>query len=352
MGAVVLDEFHERHLATATSRWRCSAASGRAPPRPSPRGHVGDARRRRPSARFLGEAPVLRSEGRRFEVEIEHLPAADDRPARGAGRVAGLQRLVARRTRRRRAGLPPGRARRSAAPRRPAPTTPPAHGLRVLPLHGDLPAAEQDRRRPARGSARRSSSPPTSPRPRSPSTASPRSSTAGSPAWRPHSPWSGLPSLRVRPDQPRLAAQRAGRAGRTRPGRLPPPLHAGGSRERAPSTTRRRSLAPISPRPCSSWPPPASPNRGPSAGSSRRRRPRSARRRSSCRSSARARRTAASPLSAGGCSPFRCIPGWGESWSRASDAASPSRRRGPRPCSPSARDVRQRSAVRGAPAPP
>ena len=67
-------------------------------------------------------------------------------------------------------------------------------------------------------------------------------------------PWSGFPRLRVEKISRASATQRAGRAGRTRPGPLPAPLHARRLRRRARSTTRPRSGASTSRRPGSSSP--------------------------------------------------------------------------------------------------
>ena len=61
----------------------------------------------------------------------------------------------------------------------------------------------------------------------------------------------GLPTLQVTRISQASANQRAGRAGRTGPGRVDPALSAGGFRSPRRRTTRRKSCAPISrPRPC------------------------------------------------------------------------------------------------------
>src|SRR5204862_4889011 len=92
------------------------------------------------------------------------------------------------------------------------------HDLAILPLHGDLPADEQDRA--------------VAPSPRRKlilSTNVAETSVtidgvvcvidAGTARVARHSPWSGLPQLLIEPISRASAAQRAGRAGRTRPGR-------------------------------------------------------------------------------------------------------------------------------------
>ena len=99
-----------------------------------------------PVARFLG-APSLRSEGRLFEVAVEHLSPADAaprRPARGPGglgRPAPGDRGAGRATCWSSSPAWP----RSAGPPRPARPSPRGLGLDVLPLHGDLSPEEQDR---------------------------------------------------------------------------------------------------------------------------------------------------------------------------------------------------------------
>ncbi|MFO0603140.1 MAG: ATP-dependent helicase HrpB [Polyangiales bacterium] len=219
VGAVLLDEFHERHLQgdVALAMLRQLQRTSRPDLLVGVMSATLDPG---PVARFLGEggeeAPRVRSEGRRFDVAIEHLPRPDDRPlatlvAEAVGRLAreGLDGDVL--------VFLPGAAeiRKAMAACEPAAAR---HDLLVLPLHGDLPPAEQDRaiaRAPRRkvivstnvaetsvtidgvvavvdgGLARVAS----------------------------HAAWSGLPVLKVARVSRASAAQRAGRAGRTRPGR-------------------------------------------------------------------------------------------------------------------------------------
>src|SRR5215470_15756947 len=93
VGAVVLDEFHERHLPTDLGLALLRRLRER---RPGLHLVVMSATiDPAPVAQFLGHAPVLTSEGRVFPVEIENLPAADTRPL-DAQVLAGLKRLAPR----------------------------------------------------------------------------------------------------------------------------------------------------------------------------------------------------------------------------------------------------------------
>jgi ATP-dependent helicase HrpB len=215
---VVLDEFHERHLHADLALaflHRLQAAD-----RPDLRLVVMSATLEAgPIASFLG-APVLRSEGRRFEVAVEYLSPAEAARAdvRLEDRVASaLRRLVGE-------GLDgdvlvflPGAAEIRRAADVCAPVARSA-GLEVLPLHGDLPPEQQDRA-VRRGPRRKVIL----------STNVAESSVtiegvvavvdSGLARVASHSPWSGLPRLEVRKVSRASAAQRAGRAGRLRPGR-------------------------------------------------------------------------------------------------------------------------------------
>ena len=214
VAAVVLDEFHERHLdgdvaAALLKRLRRS--------RPELAVAVMSATLdAEPIAAWLGGAPRVRSEGRRFEVAIEHAEREDDRPL--GDRVAGaVKRLVAD-------GLDgdvlvflPGQAeiRRAAAALAELASR---HDLAVLPLHGELPPAEQDRAVKPAGRRKIVLS----------TNVAETSVTidgivavvdGGLARVASLSPWSGIPMLKVAKVSKASAAQRAGRAGRTRPGR-------------------------------------------------------------------------------------------------------------------------------------
>jgi ATP-dependent helicase HrpB len=212
VGAVVLDEFHERHLHgdLALALLRRLQETERPDLRLIVMSATLDAA---PIVRFLGDATIVRAEGRRFEVAIEHLPESD---ARLEDQVAAaVRRLVREGPRGDILVFLPGaaeihRAREAVGSR----------GLEVdvVMLHGDLSPAEQDRA--------------VSPGPRTKvilATNVAESSVtvpgvvavvdSGLARIATHSPWTGLPTLRVAKISQASAAQRAGRAGRTRPGR-------------------------------------------------------------------------------------------------------------------------------------
>ncbi|AKU92817.1 ATP-dependent helicase HrpB [Vulgatibacter incomptus] len=214
--AVVLDEFHERHLA---------GDLGLALLRRLQRGARPDLKlvvmsatlAAEPVADYLGGAPRIRSEGRRFEVELQHLERPDERPL--AEQVAGAVKRMLQ------AGLDghlliflpgAGEIRRAAEALAPVAE---AQDLLVLPLHGDLPPAEQDRA--VRPSSRRKVILSTN--------VAETSVTidgiaavidAGLARMAGHSPWSGLPTLQIAKVSQASAIQRAGRAGRTRAGKV------------------------------------------------------------------------------------------------------------------------------------
>jgi ATP-dependent helicase HrpB len=169
-----------------------------------------------PVAAYLG-CEALRSEGRRFEVKVEHAARHDERPLEVQVEAA-VRRLVSE-------GLDgdvlvflPGAAsirRAQAACERVAAEA----SLRVLPLHGELPSAQQDEAvRPAAGVRKLILS----------TNVAETSVTiegvaavidSGLARVAGHSPWSGLPVLKVSRVSRASAVQRAGRAGRTRVGR-------------------------------------------------------------------------------------------------------------------------------------
>ncbi|HET9598158.1 MAG TPA: helicase-related protein, partial [Anaeromyxobacteraceae bacterium] len=214
VGAVVLDEFHERHLQgdLALALLRRLVASGA---RPDLRLVVMSATLDAgPVARFLG-APSLRSEGRAFPVAVEHLsPEEAARDLRLEERVAAAVRRALREEADGHVlAFLPGAAEIRRARER-------LEGVdaEVLPLHGDLPPDEQDRA--VRASGRRKVILSTN--------VAETSVTiegvavvvdSGLARVASHSPWSGLPTLALAKVSRASAAQRAGRAGRTRPGR-------------------------------------------------------------------------------------------------------------------------------------
>ncbi len=216
---VVLDEFHERHLQAdlALALLRRLQKSARPDLKLVVMSATLDAG---PVARFLDDAPALRSEGKRFDVEIESLARPDERPL--AEQVAAaVKRLAAENNAQNIYGdilvFLPGAAeiRRAQAA---CSAIADRHDLIVLPLHGDLSAEEQDR-----------AVKPAAKRKVILSTNVAESSVtidgvvavidSGLARMAGHSPWSGLPTLNVTRVSKASATQRAGRAGRTRPGK-------------------------------------------------------------------------------------------------------------------------------------
>jgi ATP-dependent helicase HrpB len=215
VGAVILDEFHERHLdgdfalallkrLQKTSRRDLSVIVMSA---------TLDAA---PVARFLDGCPVLRSEGKLYPLRIDYTPHSaaplEEQVA------AALEKLL-------REGLDgdvlvflPGAAEIRRASRAIEGITARAK-VAVVPLHGDLSPAEQDRA--------------VTPGPQRKvilSTNVAESSVtiegvtavidSGLARVAVDSPWTGIPSLEIRRVSQASAVQRAGRAGRTAPGRV------------------------------------------------------------------------------------------------------------------------------------
>jgi ATP-dependent helicase HrpB len=214
VSVVVLDEFHERHLngdvgLALLERLRRTR-------RPDLRIVVMSATLATESLAAYLDAPILRAEGRRFDVAVDHLPSPDERPI--ALQVASaVRRLVHE-------GLDgdvlvflPGAAeiRRT---REACATIAGDAGLTLVTLHGDLSPQEQD-------AAVR----PSAAHKLILSTNVAESSVtidgvvavvdSGLARVASQAPWSGLPRLRVEKVSRASAIQRAGRAGRTRPGR-------------------------------------------------------------------------------------------------------------------------------------
>lgn len=214
VSAVVLDEFHERHLQGDVALARLERL--RRTQRPDLRIVVMSATlATAPVAAYL-DAPVLRAEGRLFEVAVEHLPSPDERPI--ALQVASaVRRLVHEGVDGDVLVFLPGageiRKAREACDR-----VAKEADLLVVPLHGDLDAGEQDaavRPAPKRKVIL--------------STNVAESSVtiegvvavidSGLARVASQSPWSGFSRLRIEKISRASAAQRSGRAGRTRPGR-------------------------------------------------------------------------------------------------------------------------------------
>jgi ATP-dependent helicase HrpB len=214
VSAVVLDEFHERHL---DSDLALALLKRLQQTRPELRivvmsatldtGHVAD---------YLGGCPILRSEGRLFELAIKHLPYS---PKTLEAQVTdALELLIAEEPSGDVLAFLPGAAEIRRAMRESQGVARRA-GLLVLPLHGDLSPAEQDR-----------AIAPAQQRKVILATNVAESSVtvegvnavidSGLARIATYSQWTGLPTLHVGRVSKASAKQRAGRAGRTGPGRV------------------------------------------------------------------------------------------------------------------------------------
>jgi len=215
VSVVVLDEFHERHLAGDVALATLRRLQGG--PRPDLRLVVMSATLDAdPVVHFLGDCPRVRSEGRVFPVAIDHIDLPDERPLEQQVAKA-IRRLVSE-------GLDgdvlvflPGAAEIRRA-REACEEVAARHGLLLLALHGDLAPEEQDRAvRPGDRPKLILSTNVAETSVTIPGVAAVVDSGLARIAS--HSPWSGLPTLKVAKVSRASAAQRAGRAGRTREGR-------------------------------------------------------------------------------------------------------------------------------------
>ena len=227
VGCVVIDEFHERHLDGDLALALVSRLRER---RPELKLVVMSATLdAEPVAAFLsdavGPAPIVRSEGRTFPITVEHLDLPDDRLL-GRQVAAAVRRAVQERAAASEGDkldgdvlvFLPGSAEIRRCQEDLAEVAA-LFNLDVLPLYGDLPVEDQDRA--VRPSARRKVILATN--------VAETSVTidgvvcvidSGLARIARHSPWTGLPSLQIEPVSRASCIQRAGRAGRTRPGRV------------------------------------------------------------------------------------------------------------------------------------
>ena len=212
--AVVLDEFHERHLESDLALALLKRQQLR---RPGLRiivmsGTLDAA----PVAKFLGDCPVLRSTGRLFDLTVEHT-LFSSAPLHEQVRAA-LERVFEQDERGDTLVFLPGAAEIRRAAR--ACDQLVRRSNRVLmTLHGDLPASEQDR----------AIAPASQPKLILSTNVAESSITidgittvidSGLGRTASFSPWTGLPSLHIGRISKASARQRAGRAARTGPGRV------------------------------------------------------------------------------------------------------------------------------------
>jgi ATP-dependent helicase HrpB len=212
--AVVLDEFHERHLDSdlALALLKCLQRT-----RPDLRIVVMSATLNAdPVARFLGNCPIVQSAGKLFDLSIQHLPYSPE-PLKAQVKNA-VQLLIDTDHPGDTLVFLPGAAEIRSAMRECDALARRAE-LLMLPLHGSLPPKEQDR-----------ALAPASQRKLILATNVAESSVtvegvtavidSGLARVASYSPWNGLPTLHIGRVSKASAKQRAGRAGRTAPGRV------------------------------------------------------------------------------------------------------------------------------------
>jgi len=214
VAAVVLDEFHERHL---ESDLALALLKRLQRTRPDLRIVVMSATLDAdPVAKYLDACPIVRSEGKLFDLSIEHLPYSPE-PLE-VQVMNAVELLVDTRHSGDTLVFLPGAVEIRRAMRACDGIARQA-GLLALPLHGSLPPKEQDR-----------ALAPASQRKLIFATNVAESSItvegvtavidSGLARFASYSPWSGLPTLHVGRVSKASAKQRAGRAGRTAPGRV------------------------------------------------------------------------------------------------------------------------------------
>lgn len=215
VGAVVLDEFHERHL---ESDLALALLKRLQQTRPELRIVVMSATLDAdPVARYLNSScPIVRSTGTLFELSIQHLPYSS-KPLEVQVKQA-VELLIDERHSGDVLAFLPGAAEIRRAMRECEAVARRAN-LLMLPLHGSLPPKEQDR----------ALSPAAQQKIILATNVAESSVTvegvtavidSGLARFAAYSPWSGLPTLHVGRVSKAAAKQRAGRAGRTAPGRV------------------------------------------------------------------------------------------------------------------------------------
>jgi ATP-dependent helicase HrpB len=212
VSTVILDEFHERHLESdlALALLRRLQRTTRPDLRLVVMSATLDAA---PVARYLGECPVFRQQARAHPLEIAYTPhsgaSLEEQVAAAVEKLLGGGDILV---------FLPGAAEIRRAARALEPLARRAN-LLVLPLHGDLPPAEQDR----------AVTPADRPKVILSTNVAESSVTidgvravvdSGLARIASDSPWTGLPAVEVKRISQASANQRAGRAGRQGPGRV------------------------------------------------------------------------------------------------------------------------------------
>ena len=212
--AIVLDEFHERHL---DSDLALALLKRLQKQRPTLRIIVMSATLdAAPIAHYLNHCPILRSQGRQYPLTVRHLPYSPE------SLQTQVRKAVAQLNAEGHTGniltFLPGAAEIHRTIRECEPLAR-TSGLVILPLHGDLTPAEQDR-----------AVLPTPERKLIVATNVAESSVtvegvtavidSGLARTATYSPWTGLPTLQITRISQASATQRGGRAGRTAPGQV------------------------------------------------------------------------------------------------------------------------------------
>jgi ATP-dependent helicase HrpB len=214
VAAVVLDEFHERHLESDLALALLKRLQQtRSDLRIIVMSATLDAD---PVAKYLDGCPIVRSAGRLFDLSIKHLPYSPE-PLESQVRNA-LELLIDAGHSGDTLTFLPGAVEIRRAMRA-CDAVARGAGLLVLPLYGSLPASEQDR----------ALSPASQPKLILATNVAESSVTvegvtavidSGLARFATYSPWSGLPALHVGRVSKASAKQRAGRAARTAPGEV------------------------------------------------------------------------------------------------------------------------------------